>query len=337
MKPILSQVEETLQKYKMLSPGEPLLVACSGGADSVALVHFLKELAPRLRIRLSLLHFDHALREESVKDLEWVRRLARRFGLPFYHGRARRALYQKKRNFSPEESARQLRYEFFHRVAKKAKIRKIALAHHKDDQAETVLMRLIQGTGLRGLQGIRPVIRVKGMTLIRPLIELSRREILEFLRKHSISYREDRTNRSKRFLRNRIRNRLLPLLEKEFNPKIRDSLSRLAQTAVRESTGLDEWVSRQGKTYLLRARKNGTVWLDRERFLALPSALQFRLLDQLLHRLDPRSGLDFKSWETIEKGFQKGRVRITLPRNLDLNLTAKKLSLGVCLRRRSEK
>lgn len=334
MKPLLSQVEETLQKHKMLSPRETLLVACSGGADSTALFHLLRELAPRWGIRLRLVHFDHALRKGSERDFQFVKTLARRFHLPFYGVRAK--IRVDRKGLSPEENARAMRYDFFEKIAKKSGIRKIALAHHKDDQAETVLMRLIQGTGLRGLQGIRPVIRVKGMTLIRPLIELSRREIREFLRKHSISYREDRTNRSKRFLRNRIRNRLLPLLEKEFNPKIRESLSRLAQTAVRESAGLDEWVSRQGKTYL-RAQKNGTVWLDRERFLALPSALQFRLLDQLLHRLDPRSGLDFKSWETIEKGFQKGRVRITLPRNLDLNLTAKKLSLGVCLRRRSEK
>lgn len=321
---LFSRVEAALQKYKMLIPGERILVACSGGADSVALFHLLRELAPRLGIRLSLLHFDHALRRGSERDCEFVEGLARNFGIPFYSGRrrSRRGIY--KTGLSPEEEARKNRYEFFERVVKKTRIRKIALGHHWDDQAETVLMRLIQGTGLRGLQGIRPVVKVKRITLIRPLIEIRRDEIREFLKKCSIPHREDGTNQSQRFLRNRIRHRLLPLLEKEFNPQIRQSLCRLAETAVRESAGLDEWVTRYGKTYL-RARKDGAIWLDRERFLLLPNALQFRLLDQILHLLDPRSGFDFKSWERMEEGFRKGRVRITLPRNLDLNLTPKKL------------
>lgn len=320
----------------MLVPGERILVACSGGADSVALIYLLKELIPRLKIRLGLVHFDHALRPGSEKDFRFVAGLARNFDIPFYGGRRRPSQPISGTGFSPEETARKIRYEFLEKVGRKTRIKKIALGHHRDDQAETVLMRLLQGTGSRGLQGIRPKVKVNGIMLIRPLIGVSRAEIRKFLRKNSISYREDVTNRSKRFLRNRIRHRLLPLLEKEFNPQIRESLSRLAQTTVRESAGLDEWVSREGKTYL-RARKNGTIWLDRERFLSLPGALQFRLLDQVLHLLDSRSGLNFKSWETIEEGLGKGRVRVTLPRNLDLNLTATKLLVRVCLRRGSKR
>lgn len=326
MKTILAKIEATLQKYKMLAPGERILMACSGGADSVALFYLLKEGIPHYKIRLHLIHFDHALRQDSVKDFQFVRELARRHQIPFDGERRKRAFSKLGKNLSPEEAARKMRYLFFKRVTQKTGIRKIALAHHQDDQAETVLMRLLQGTGLRGLQGIRPVMKLEGVTLIRPLMEVSRDEILKFLREHRIPYREDATNQSQQFLRNRIRRRLLPLLEKEFNPKVRQSLCRLAENAAVESVGLDEWVRTRWKTYL-RSRRNGSLRIERDIFLALPSALQFRLLDEMLHTLDPRSGLNFESWERIEKGLETGRVRITLPRRLDFHLTSKSLTL----------
>lgn len=322
MKSLVSRVELTLQKYKMLNPGERVWVACSGGPDSVALFHLLREIAPHLGIRLGLLHFDHALRKESRRDFQFVKALARRLHLPFFGARAEAKAARK--GLSPEENARALRYDFFEKAAKKSGVRKIALAHHRDDQAETILMRLIQGTGLRGLRGIRPVLQRKGTTFIRPLIQVSRSEIRRFLKKNSFTFREDSTNRSRRFLRNRIRWRLLPVLEREFNPRIREALCRLAETACAESKGLDDWIRQNWKKYLA-SRRNGTLQLERDRFLSLPPFLQFRLLDQILRQADPQSGLDFESWERIEKELTKGRVRMTLPRNLDLNLTGKKL------------
>ncbi|MBI4115481.1 MAG: tRNA lysidine(34) synthetase TilS [Candidatus Omnitrophica bacterium] len=326
MENLLSRIESTIQKHSMVTPGERILVACSGGADSIALFHLLGKLAPRLKLRLNLLHFDHALRKGSEKDLEFVRMIARKAKAPFYGKRrkANQVVFQK--GLSPEESARESRYQFFEAVAKKTRIRKIALGHHLDDQAETVLMRMIQGTGLRGLQGIRPVMKRGRLTLIRPLIELSRKEIREFLKERKIRYREDETNRSQRFLRNRIRHLLIPLLEEEFNPQIREALGRLAETVTQESAGLDDWIKNAWKKYL-RSRRNGTVWLDREAILLLPAMLQFRLLDYFLHLVDPRSGLDYEAWGRIEEGLRKRRFRISLPRSLDLLLTPKKLTI----------
>ncbi len=333
---LLSRVEATLQKYKMLIPGDRILIACSGGPDSVALAYLLKELASRMNLRLALLHFDHRLRKESAKDLQFVRLLASRLRLPFYGGRAQKVSSSKTKNVSPEEKARELRYAFFRSVARRTGIRKVALAHHKDDQAETVLMRLVQGTGLRGLQGIRPVVREGGVSYFRPLIELTRQELRRFLAAKRIRYREDPTNRSLRFLRNRVRHRLLPLLEKEFNPRVGDLLARLAETASRELKGLEDWVGKRWRIFV-ESKKNGTLRLDRDLFLFLPETLQFRILDRALQSLDRRSGLDFKSWGTLREGFRRGRVRMTLPRDLDLNLTAKKLFVRVCLRQGSEK
>ena len=326
MENILSGVLATLQKYKMVSPREKILVACSGGADSVALLLILNELAPLLKIRLTVLHFDHGLRKESAQDLKFVKGLARRRRLPFYSARRKKVEPLLKKNLSPEEAAREARYLFFKTIAKKTGVRKIALGHHRDDQAETVLMRLIQGTGLRGLQGMRPVMKKDGLILVRPLMEVGRAELREFLKGRSISFRKDPTNRSPRFLRNRIRHRLLPLMEREFNPRIRESLIRLARTTLAESQGLDVWTRKNWRTFI-RSRKNGTVQLRRGTFLSLPDALQFRVLDQVLHWADPQSGLDFKSWEALAGGLRKGRYRVNLPRNLDLCLTSKTLSI----------
>jgi len=326
MEPLLSKVEATLRKHQMVFPGERILIACSGGADSVALFHLMKELALRLGIRLGLLHFDHALRRGSARDFSFVRRLARKSRVPFYGARRRFRGTTAEKNLSPEEAARKARYEFFQKVAGEKRIRKIALGHHKDDRAETVLMRLIQGTGLRGLQGIRPTVKIGGITFIRPLLQLTRSEICAFLKKHSIPYREDPSNRSRRFLRNRIRHRLLPILEREFNPGIQESLIRLAETTQAESAGLDLWTRQNWKSYI-RSQRNGSLRLVRDAFLALPGPLQFRVLDQILRHADPGSGLDFKSWERMEEGIRKGRYRVSLPRNLDLTLTLKKFSV----------
>ncbi len=321
---LLSRLEATIKKYRMFSPGERVLVACSGGADSIALLYLLKEIAPRRKLRLSLIHFDHALRKESKQDLQFVRHLAKKFRLPFYAGKTGKALRNK--SFSPEEKARERRYEFFSKIAKRTKIRKIVLAHHRDDQAETVLMRLLQGTGPRGLQGIRPVVKNRGVTFVRPLMEVTRAELRQFLKSRRLSYREDKTNRSLRFLRNRIRHRLLPFLEKEFNPKIRDLLPRLAESVNSELEGLDEWVQKKWRAFL-SAKTNGVVHFDRGLFLLLPEALQFRLLDRVLHAMDFQSGLNSESWDKFKAGLEKGRFRFTLPRKIDLLFTPKALSL----------
>ena len=247
---LLHRVQGSVQKYRMFVPGEKVLVACSGGADSVALFHLLRELALPLGVRLALVHFDHALRLGSAEDFKFVRSLAKTHRAPFYGGRRKQSQRALERGLSPEERARKLRYEFLERVARRTHTKKIALGHHSDDQAETVLMRLIQGTGLRGLQGIRPVVKMNGVTFIRPLIELSRAEIRRFLKCRAIPHQEDITNRSRRFLRNRIRSHLLPLLERKFNPRTRESLCRIAETSVQESAGLDEWIAREARSFV---------------------------------------------------------------------------------------
>jgi tRNA(Ile)-lysidine synthase len=210
----------------MIDSGNLVLVAVSGGPDSVALMHALHTLAGDLRFRLLVAHFNHELRgSESRLDEEFVVEMANSLALPVEVGSAGDRLRQRPREVSLEEAARRLRYEFLEAAARRLGAQKVATAHTMDDQAETVLMRIVQGTGPGGLAGIRPV---REGFIIRPLLQCRSREVADFLREIRVAARIDASNRDPAFLRNRIRHDLLPILEKDFNPKIVEALTRIS-------------------------------------------------------------------------------------------------------------
>ena len=213
---MLAKVQSALAK--LLEPGQPLLVGVSGGPDSVALLDVLVKLGYRPHIA----HLNHQLRgAESDADAEFVRQLAGKYGLPVTIGSQSVA--------ADEDSCRQARLAFFERVAAQTGIHILALAHNADDQVETFLMRLLRGAGPTGLSGMRADRLIGTLRVVRPLLEVSRVEILAFLKALGLSYREDSSNANRRFLRNRIRHELLPLLERDYNPGIRDVLRRTAE------------------------------------------------------------------------------------------------------------
>jgi len=222
----------------MVSPGEHVLVALSGGADSVATLAALVRLAPRLGVRLSAAHVHHGLRgREADEDAAFAERLAAELDVPFRLIRLSRAL---ARGGNVEERARELRYRALREIAAEIGAGKIATGHTRDDQAETVLLRLVRGCGPRGLAGIRPVVRADGeATIIRPLLQCDRAQIESFLADLGLAHREDSSNRSPRFQRNRIRYEVLPLL-RELNPAVDRALADLAAV----SRDQEEW--RQG-------------------------------------------------------------------------------------------
>lgn len=204
----------------MLRGGETVLVAVSGGADSVALLHVLMTLAPELSLCLHVLHVDHGLRPDSGRDAELVRHLATRLGLPAAVERVTVAT-----GGSLEAEARAARYAALEAHARRVGAQRIALGHTADDQAETVLMRMLDGAGVRGLAGIPPV---RGR-IIRPLIETRRRDLVAALEAAGIGWIEDPSNRDARFLRNRIRHELLPMLAASYNPDVVVALDRIAR------------------------------------------------------------------------------------------------------------
>jgi tRNA(Ile)-lysidine synthase len=218
------QVLRTIRKFAMIEAGEHVLVAASGGADSMALLLCLHDLTPRLDLKLTVAHLNHRIRGvEADEDEEFVRRLSADFGYPFLSESTDvKALAAASRQ-NLEEAAREARYDFLGRAAARAGADKIATGHNLNDQAETILLRLLRGSGPAGLEGIRPVIDGR---LIRPLLECSRDQILQFLSARKATYREDSTNKDLRYQRNRIRHELVPYLEKHFNPRLIATLAR---------------------------------------------------------------------------------------------------------------
>lgn len=225
---IIDKVRDTIRKYKLIAKGELVLVGVSGGPDSVCLLHLLKDLSGPLGFKLEIGHLDHMLRKDSVKDAEFVKSLAVKLGIPATFGRI--DVKKLAAKGSLEEAARNARLKFLINAAKEAGAKKICLAHNLDDQAETVLMRILRGAGLYGLSGMLCKRKLYGFEIIRPLVRVERREIEGYLKSKKLKARIDPTNREEVFFRNRTRNRLIPLLEKEYNPKIKETLSNMAET-----------------------------------------------------------------------------------------------------------
>ncbi len=262
--PLFRRFRDHVRREGLFAPGERLLLAVSGGPDSVALLFLLRALAPELGLSLAVAHLDHGLRgKDSVADARWVEALAARLGLPCAVGAAR----GRKRGGSVEAAAREARYGFLVRTAARMGIRKIVLGHQADDLAETVLMRLLRGCGPEGLIGMRPVSARSGRLLVRPLLPFRRRELLDFLRFRSIPYRRDATNRDTRFLRNRVRRVLLPYLERRYNPRLGEILAHLSVLMRLRAEG-----GRAGRppAALRRAlARSGAKALDRRHWAAL--------------------------------------------------------------------
>ena len=233
---LLRTVEQTVATYGMLKPGDSVLVGVSGGPDSVALFHLLLTFAPRFPLRLGVAHLNHCLRQnDSDKDAEFVASLAGRFDIPCYIHKANVRKYQIENKLSLEEAARRVRHTFLNEMAEKNRFNKIALGHHFDDNAELVLMNLFRGSGPLGISGIPPV---RDGKIIRPLLQSNRSQIIAFLDQNGLKYISDASNRDTRFLRNRIRHDLIPLLKTSYNPKIIQSLNRLASIIRSE----EEWI-----------------------------------------------------------------------------------------------
>ena len=285
----LSQkLENHLKDSKQIAPGDKVFVACSGGPDSVALFYALKSLADAWKLKLGLLHLNHQLRgRESERDERFVRSLAKQFKIPVYVQRKKILEPAKRNKESIEEFARKTRYQFFVKIAKKVRVSKIVTAHTLDDQAETILMRILQGTGLKGLLGIRRNLVLHGVTFTRPFLDFSKKELLDFLKSERLPFCSDSSNGSKRFVRNRLRLDWLPRLARDFNPRLIETLGRIPAIVEEENQLLDAFEKKAWKdTFKKRTRHQ--VYLNRASYSSIPSPLQFRVLNRALKAIDAR-------------------------------------------------
>jgi tRNA(Ile)-lysidine synthase len=219
-------LRKTIQKYGLIEKKDRIILGTSGGPDSIFMFYQFIELRKKYNLQLVCAHFNHALRSEADTEEEFVKNLCKNLDMKCMS--ERKEVNKFFNGDSLEQTARNLRFDFFLKCSRHFKIKKLALAHHKDDLVETVLMRLVRGAGLKGLRGFLPKSKFVNLTVIRPLIELSKQEIISWLNGHKISYCMDKSNLEEKFLRNRIRLKLLPFL-KELNPDIANNIYDLSR------------------------------------------------------------------------------------------------------------
>ncbi|NVN98394.1 MAG: tRNA lysidine(34) synthetase TilS [Geobacteraceae bacterium] len=280
MQPVRKKVQKFIAEHKLLTPGNTVVVAVSGGADSIALLGILANL-PGLQLKLVVAHVNHSLRgAESDGDELFVRRVATEYNVPFELLKADIKGYAEANGLSLEEAGREVRRSFFREVAVKYSADAVALGHHRDDQAETILMRLIRGAAASGLTGMRPK-SVEG-TFIRPILCLSRGEIVEYLEKGLLRFREDSSNTDVRFMRNRVRHELLPLLRR-YNPEIAERLNQTADALAADEELLDSQVDAAFKISV--SIISGQVRLNLALLTLEPMALRKRIYRKAISRL----------------------------------------------------
>ena len=276
------QMHRFILRHAMIKNGETVLVAVSGGADSLALLYGLHALHSQLDCQLHVAHLNHCLRPDADADADFVQQHASHLELPCTIQSTDVPRLVKQWKLSVETAARKARYQFYEEVCKQIGATKVALGHHQDDTAETVLMNLIRGSGSSGLKGITPV---RDLRFIRPLSGFTRRQIDTFLASKGLVPRQDSTNTDTRYLRNRIRHELIPRLENDYNPNIKVGLSRTADVLGAESEYLDTVAQEALETCRIRDPDTvkalatlESVVLNREKFQQFHIAVQRRVL-----------------------------------------------------------
>jgi tRNA(Ile)-lysidine synthase len=307
---MLDRVAEFMARHRMLESGQRVGVAVSGGADSVFLLHALRELARHLdslwNLQLSVIHIEHGIRgPASVGDAEFVAHLAAALGLPLHI----RYADVPAIDGNLEQAARNVRQAFYAELIASRAVDRVATGHTRTDQAETVLYRILRGAGLAGLSGVLPV---TGQGLVRPLLEIDRAEIEAWLRERGIAWREDLTNQDRTFARNRLRHEILPLLRDGFNPQLDQALANLATLARDEENYWDAELAR----HLQPATSHHPLVLPVSQLTEAPPALARRLVRRAVEIVKGNlRGIDFAHVERVIEmaGSREGHGRLQAP------------------------
>lgn len=298
---VFNAVKNTILKHELISSGDSVIVALSGGADSVCLLSVLCGLREELSIDVAAAHLNHMIRgTEADRDEAYAAELCTRLGVKFYAERCDVPLLAESEGISSEEAGRRARYEFLKRIAKEHGYGKIATAHNRNDMAETVLMRVIRGTGIDGLRGIK---YNRGDGVIRPLLDVMREDIEAYCAETDLKYCTDSTNLSSDYTRNRVRNELIPMLKENFNPRIIDTLCVLSDNAAEDADFMNSYAERLYKRINSPMPHRKPTVLDITSLNMVGESIQSRLI-----RIAAR--------EVMDKDYKPERTHITAVRKL---------------------
>ncbi len=336
---MIKKFTQSIKKDSLLKKGERVLVCVSGGADSVAMLYAFKTISAKMQLKLFIAHLNHLLRgRESDNDRFYVLKLAKRLSIPVYTKNRDVKAFAKENKLSLEDAARRVRYDFFKTTADSADADVIATAHTKDDQAETVLMRLLRGTGLKGLCGI-PVKAVLGnAVLIRPMLDISRKEIEAYLKTKRIKPRIDSSNADVRFFRNRVRKELIPFLRKNYSQSIKEQIATLALLL---NTDYEYIKLKQEKDFKLLLKKGkGTVSFSIQGFKRAHPSLKRALIRRAIEDLGKGlEGIDYKHCREMESLISErpaGSV-VNLPHKIRAEKLSRIVKLGIYDKKQSRK
>nr|WP_317358681.1 tRNA lysidine(34) synthetase TilS [uncultured Tyzzerella sp.] len=305
---------KTIYKHNLINKNDHIIVGVSGGADSICLLHFLYNIKDDFNLKITAVHINHCMRgKESDEDNQFVVDFCNSINIPVKVFSFDIYAKSKEDNLSIEEAGRKYRYYAFNKVLKDENATKIAIAHNKDDNAETMIMRFFRGTGIKGLSGIS----YKRDNIIRPLLDCLRIDIENYCNKNNLSYRNDSTNSMDIYTRNKIRLNLLPNIKNDFNPNIIDTLSNMAQNFADENNFLDNLANSYFKDCLIEKNKNKII-LNIDKLKILDKVIQKRLLRICFSHFDKQLyNLSYDHINMVIKILNKETGKtINLPNNL---------------------
>lgn len=278
-----NKILKTIKEYNLIKNGEIIVLGVSGGPDSMAMLDVLRKIQENKKIDFTMVvaHVNHMIREEAIDDENYVIEYCKENGIKYYIKRIDVIEYANNNKIGLEEAGRNLRYKFFDEVLEKEKADKIAIAHNKNDKAETIIMNLLRGSGLTGLKGIEPI---RNNKYIRPIINLERSEIEEYCNKNKLNPRIDKTNFINDCTRNKVRNIVLPYIKKEFNPNIIENLNRLSEIVTEEDLFLKNETKNIYNKILIEENKNQII-LNLKEFNKQEKVIKKRIIIYSIDRI----------------------------------------------------
>lgn len=271
---MIDAVLKTIEKYNLINSNDKIVLGVSGGPDSLFMLSALNNLKEKLHIELIVAHINHMIREEANLEEQFVKEFCQKINVKFYSKRVEVEKYAKNNKIGLEEAGRKIRYQFFEEILKREGANKIAIAHNKNDKVETMIMHILRGSGISGLQGIQPQTHNK---IIRPIIEIERKDIEKYCEEQKLEPRIDKSNFDNTYTRNKIRNVVIPYIKQEFNPNFIETMTRLSEVITEENTFLNQLTEVEYKKIVIQ-KADKEIALDLKKFNELDNIIKRRII-----------------------------------------------------------